>query len=92
MLSILHLIDKYKMFKVLTVFVGVLSYTTLLQTSGRFSLWSIFYGEQNDRNFETQLYVPLATSGGKGRHQNTQQSITKADKSLLVSLQNLAFF
>ena len=28
----------------------------------------------------------------KGRRQNTQQRITKDDKSLLVSLQNLAFF
>ena len=28
----------------------------------------------------------------KGRHQNTEQRITKAGKSLLVSLQNLAFF
>ena len=28
----------------------------------------------------------------KGRHQNTQQRMTKADKSLLVSLQTLAFF
>ena len=28
----------------------------------------------------------------KGRHQNTQQRIAKDDKSLLVSLQNLAFF
>ena len=30
--------------------------------------------------------------GDKGRHQNTQQRITKEDKRLLPSLQNLAFF
>ena len=28
----------------------------------------------------------------KGRHKNTQQRMTKDDKSLLVSLQNMAFF
>ena len=28
----------------------------------------------------------------KGRHQNTQQRIAKDDESLLVSLQNLAYF
>ena len=33
------------------------TYITLLQTYGRFSLWSIFDGNQNDGNFEAQLYI-----------------------------------
>ena len=52
MLFILHSIEKYVISRVLTVFIGVLSYTTLLQTYGQFSLWSILYWNQN----ETQLY------------------------------------
>ena len=38
------------------------------------------------------LVSPALLLYSKGRHQNTQQRITKTDKSLLVSLQNLAFF
>ena len=36
--------------------------------------------------------IPSVCLFSKGRHQNTQQRITKANKSLLVSLQTLAFF
>ena len=67
MLFSLHLIDKYIIFRVLTVFIGVLSYTTLFQNYGRFSLWLIFYGNQNDRNCETQLY--LETSRKQTKHE-----------------------
>ena len=47
--------------RVMTVFIEVLSYTTLLQTYGWFSLWSNFDGNQSDRNIETQLYYELTT-------------------------------
>ena len=40
----------------------------------------------------TELIMQLVKVIGEGRHQNTQQRITKDDKSKLVSLHNPAFF